>query len=351
MLKKTAIIVAGVAVLVGSIAYSKAKDSKADSRAKPQAVASNDAADKSVDKSVNKVVDRAADQYWIGVRCVAPVPEMVRAHVEVPQDGGIFVAHVVPKGPAAEAGIERHDIILAVGDKSLKKVADLIAAVDQSQGEKLTLKILRGGKLQDITLAPLKRPAEFTAKGSIAMPPGSKWHKLGEWFDQSRPGRDGRPPLRMRFMHPGMILPPLPSGMTVTVTRKGDKPAQITVKRDGKQWKITADELHKLPDDIRPHVARMIGGLNVAPSTSPGMLPPGMLPPGMLRDKLKLPDPAAIEKSVGDRIQKQIDAMNRQMKKLEKMAEDLRKERTLQEPKQSQAKAEKKTQPDPKTDK
>lgn len=341
MYKKIAIILAGVAVLLGSIAYTKAKDGKTDSRAKTPIVAPS----KDVGKS--GAGKKLFDQYWLGLRCVAPVPEIVRAHVEVPADRGIYVANVVPKGPSAAAGIQRHDIILSVGAKPIKEVADLIAAVGQSKGKKLTLEILRGGKQLDIELAPQKRPAEFVAKGSLDMPPGSKWHKLGKLFDQNRPGTDGRPPLRMRFMHPGMILPPLPSGMTVTVTRKGEEPAEITVKRDGKQWKVAADELDKLPADIRPHVTRMIGGVNVAPPTSPRALPPGML-----RGKTKMADAEEVEKSVQARIQQQIDAMSRQMKKLEAMAEALRQERaSLAETKKSAAKADEKAEPKQKADK
>jgi len=289
-------------------------------------------------KSSSQAAAKQTNQYWLGVRCVSPVPEMIRAHVEVPDDRGVFVAAVVPKGPADESGIQRHDIILAVDDKPLKEVADLIAVVEKSNGAKLTLNILRGGKQQKITVTPKKRPAEFDSRGPVAMPPGSKWQKLGKLFDQSKPGMDGRPPLRMRFMHPGTILPPLPKGMTVTVTRKGDEPAKIIVKKGDKSWELTADDVDELPIDVRPHVERMLGGQKITPPMSPGML----------RDKMKLPDPAEMQKSAQERIQKQIDAMNRQMQKLEKMAEDLRRQRSsLTEP----TKPKEAAKPEQKTDK
>jgi len=78
----------------------------------------------------------------------------------------------------------------------------LVVPVDQ-------LDVRYVGKRQNIEITPQKqRPAEFAPKGSLVMPPDSKWQKLGKWFDENRPGVDGRPPLRMRFMHPGIILPP-----------------------------------------------------------------------------------------------------------------------------------------------
>ena len=52
------------------------------------------------------------------------------------------------------------------------------------------------------------RYVENTPKRSIDVPADSKWHKLGEWFEKNQPGVDERPPLTMRFMHPGIILPP-----------------------------------------------------------------------------------------------------------------------------------------------
>ena len=334
MTRRIAIIITGVAVLMGSIAFTKAKDGKGESTDKTTVAAANENAG-------NQTAGQSG-QYWVGLRCVSSVPEMVRAHVEVPEDGGIFVANVLPKGPAAKAGIRRHDVILTAGDKRLEKVADLVAVVDRSQGKEISLKILRGGKQMDIKLTPQIRPAEYAARGPVDIPPGSKWHKLGKLFDQKQPGKDGRTPLRMRFMHPGIILPPLPPGMTVTVTRKGEEPAEITVKRDGKQWTVTVDELDELPEDIRTHVEQTIGGIKVAPPTSPGML----------SERLKMLDSAEIEKNLQIRIQKQMEAMNRQMKKLEKMSEELRKGRTSgDEPVKPEQKADKDAETPRKTEK
>ncbi|MBN2291852.1 MAG: PDZ domain-containing protein [Pirellulales bacterium] len=345
MLRKVAIIAAGLAVLFGSIALTKGKDDKADSRVTEKVAATGEDTGKSAAESISgEKTSKQADRYWLGLRCVAPLPEMIRAQVDLPAGGGIYVAKVVPKGPAAEAGIKRHDIILAAGDRPLKEVADLVAVVDRSQGKKISLTIIRGGKQQKIELTPQKQPAEYAAKGPIDFPPDSKWHKLGQLFDQTRPGKDGRPPLRMRFMHPGMILPPLPPDMTVTMIRKGDQPPKFIVKRGDEKWTVTADELDKLPADIRPHVERMIGGTNIVLPRPPGMLFPG--------ERLNMPDPAQIEKKLEQRIQKEMEAMNRQLKRLEKMAEDLRKGRTLpDESAEPQLKADKKAATEQKKDK
>ena len=274
------IIVAGTAALFVSTAHSRAKENRAKL---PQAATSRDADRVKSDtaKANTAKTDavggekKKAGQYWLGVRCIAPIPEMVRTHVEVPEDSGVFVADIVPEGPAAKAGVARHDILLATGAGPLKKVSDLIAATARSQGKPLTLEILRDGKRKSIEITPQQRPAEFEPKGSLSMPPGSKWHKLGKWFDESHPGTNGRPPLRMQFMHPGIILPP----------------------------------------GTRNHP----------------------------------PLPTDMEQAIQSRTQKQLDAVNRQIKQLNKLVEDLRQERLLfNKQKQAGAKAGEISRPDKK---
>jgi hypothetical protein len=53
----------------------------------------------------------------------------------------------------------------------------------------------------------------------------------------------------------------LPDDTTITITRKGQSPAQITVRRGDQIWDATADNYRdKLPEDVRPLADRwMIG--------------------------------------------------------------------------------------------
>ena len=109
--------------------------------------------------------------------------------------------------------------------------------------------------------------------GSLNLPADSKWHELGIWFDENHPGTAGRPPLRMRFMHPGIILPP---------------------------------------------------GTKNQPSL-----------------------PAEANQTIQPNIQNQLEAMDRQIKQLNKLVADLRQERLLfNKQKQADAKADANPQPD-----
>ena len=62
----------------------------------------------------------------------------------------------------------------------------------------------------------------------------------------------------MLFVMPGFVLPDqakdFPKDLEVTIIKKGDEPAKITVKRGDDQWEVDANSLDKLPEDIRPHV-------------------------------------------------------------------------------------------------
>lgn len=66
-------------------------------------------------------------------------------------------------------------------------------------------------------------------------------------------------------------LPPLPANVTLTIVREGDKPATVTIRRDGKTFEAVETDLSKLPADVRLYAQN---GLN----PSPGAMVPGPHP-------------------------------------------------------------------------
>jgi hypothetical protein len=130
-------------------------------------------------------------------------------------------------------------------------------------------------------------------------------------------GPDG---LNMYFVKPGLLLPgelkDFPVNLEISVTKKGQDPAKITVKRDGEQWDVSADELEKLPKDIQPFVKQMLGGggfwqqLGIGPQ---GQLKSQIqaLPTPRLREfKLSLPD-------VREKVLKQLEETTSESGKVE----------------------------------
>jgi len=255
--------------------------------------------------------------YWLGVECY-PVTEAMRAQLGLAQGQGLAVEQVVPDGPAAAAGIKRHDVLLKAGGKPLGSIADLTAAVDAAKGKPLSLELIRAGKPMHIEVTPAKRPAE-TMPGPWA-PPGSEAEAAKKWFEWFQQGAEGKPPMQFRFFHPGAILPPgapvtppLPANVSIAITRSGTEPAKIVVKRGDEKWEITENQLDKLPADLRPYVEQMLGR---GPGAGRGMrfdFVPDSVPPAPALQ----PQPKPLEK----RMEKMLEDMNRRIERLEKLFE------------------------------
>lgn len=63
----------------------------------------------------------------------------------VPEIDGALVMRVVPKSPAAEAGIRRNDVIVAIDGHQVRNAKDVQAIVDRSRvGQIVTMHVLRG---------------------------------------------------------------------------------------------------------------------------------------------------------------------------------------------------------------
>jgi hypothetical protein len=207
--------------------------------------------------------------YWIGVACEALSPAM-RAQLGLAEEQGVLIQDVVADSPAAQAGLKRYDVILAVAEQPIGAPEALAQAVAKAQDQELSVRYLRAGKETTATVKPAPRPRRPSAEEWIM--PQVDQESLKSWLDRLRgPGGMGPPPLGMRFFHPGMLLPPgasaeaaLPDDMSVTISKRGKTPATIHVERGDMSWDVTEDKLEQLPDDIRVHVERMLGRASFA---------------------------------------------------------------------------------------
>jgi len=261
--------------------------------------------------------------YWLGLDC-RPVPPVLRAQLKLPEDQGLVVQQIMPESPAAAAGIEQYDVLVKADGKPLRKLQDLIDAVDASKDKDLALEFIRGGKSTKIEAKPAKRP-----ESQLPLPGPGKVEELPhEWmhryFDQFVPGEEGKP-WRFRFWGPGTILPPdakpgrpMPGNLQVTMTRSGDDPVKIVVKRGDEKWEVTEGELGKLPDDVRPHVERMLG-----------RTPPPEAPEGWSGDFEFVPDWPGLRWQFRPegRLEQRMEEMNRRIDELRKSLDQMRERR------------------------
>lgn len=291
--------------------------------------------------------------YWIGLAC-SPARASLRAQLGLPEDQGLVVEMVVPDSPAAKAKIKRHDVLLNAGDKPLGNVPDLIDAIQAAKHKEVSIELIRGGKRQVVTIVPAK-PPEDEAPTDVGEGPEGPLHALelllkslheGEadeatqralkYLKQLQRGEALRGPLRWRFVGPGAILPPgawprppLPGNMSITITKKGDQPAKITVKQGGEKWEVTEEELDKLPDKVRPHVEGMLGRVVGGPKDHVRWLDfvPDWRAPLRPEARPEGPPETRRESPPEAGLQRRLEEMNRQIERLHKSIEELRERR------------------------
>jgi len=241
-------------------------------------------------------------KFWIGIICMPLEDELLKTHLGL--EHGLLVTRVIEDSPADRAGLRKNDILIAVDDKPLVNLRVMAATIEKVQENELSLELIRAGKRQNVDVAPARRPARQAAEEGAADGELSReWKRLQKMLREHGvvPELDGD---SFTFVMPGFILPDenkdFPKDLEVTITKKGEAKAAITVKRGDKQWDIDAESLGELPENIRPHVRQMLGrqpkmSIRVETDGTEWLdkLPKNLLSPRILKKSLELaPDSA-----------------------------------------------------------
>jgi membrane-associated protease RseP (regulator of RpoE activity) len=277
------------------------------------------------------------ETYWLGVEC-GPVPKMLQVHLGLPENQGLLITQVVLDGPAAKAGLVASDILMAAGEKKLAHPADLVEAVNQAKGKPLALELIHAGKTKYLRVTPELRP-QLAPEGPAGQAVDESWRQIEQWIQKMRPG-GAMPPmplgqdlnalkdtLKFRFLGPGAILSQsgataamaLPGNLSISISKTGNLPAQIVVKRDNQQWEVTEKELDKLPADIRPHVERMLSGISISGASTIFDFGPNLAPPPKPTIKKPQRGPA------GPTMDQRLEKLNRQVEEMRKQLDTLKK--------------------------
>ena len=186
---------------------------------------------------------------WIGVSC-EPVPDALRAHVDLKEGQGLMVTKVMPGSPAEKAGLAVHDILLKVNGDPLKSRESLIQAVSDAGEQGVQLEWLHKGETRTQAVRPVKRPEQL-APAIPGLDFKAKELKLTR-------------PFHMRFFGPAFEMPAhakkdFPKDLKLEIRKEGPEPARIVVQKGDQKWEITDQDLDQLPDDVRPYVERFAG--------------------------------------------------------------------------------------------
>jgi membrane-associated protease RseP (regulator of RpoE activity) len=83
---------------------------------------------------------------WLGVT-MEPVSDELRAQLPIEKGAGLVLRSVIPDGPAAQAGLQKNDVLVKLDDQILVNGNQLCALVlMKKDGEKVRLTYFRGGK-------------------------------------------------------------------------------------------------------------------------------------------------------------------------------------------------------------
>jgi membrane-associated protease RseP (regulator of RpoE activity) len=202
------------------------------------------------------VAPAATPDHWVGI-VLRDASAALLAQLGL--EHGLVAEDVMPDSPASKGGLQRHDVIVAVGDTQIRSGHDLMQAVAEGKDAELEFHVVRNGEKQSLKITPVKRPADQYGGGPPVVRglPGEAIKRL--W--RELPGEVGN--VEVDVLGPGVLFRSrpitLPEGVRVTIEREGSQPAKVAVKRGEESWEITEKELEKLPNELREPVRAMLG--------------------------------------------------------------------------------------------
>jgi serine protease DegQ len=102
----------------------------------------------------------AARHAYIGVQPRTLTPQIAQ-RPGVNRTSGVVVLAVVTQSPAAVAGVQPGDVIVAINGQDTPTAESLIAALRNSKpGDRLQLTVLRGTQTQQISVTVADRPGQ-----------------------------------------------------------------------------------------------------------------------------------------------------------------------------------------------
>jgi hypothetical protein len=124
-----------------------------------------------------------SDQAWLGV-AIDEVSEVLASQLGLAPGVGLVVTYVTPESPAAKAGVQKNDVLVALDGQQLVLPAQLRKLVHvRKTGDTIELTFYRAGKKQTVSATLAKAPPRVAA-----LEDGQPW--MGPLYGLSYPFRN-----------------------------------------------------------------------------------------------------------------------------------------------------------------
>jgi serine protease Do len=180
---------------------------------------------------------------WLGVAVQSVTPELADA-LDLDTQIGALVSQVTPDAPAADAGVERGDVIVRFGSQEIRKMRELPRAVaDTAPGTRVEVEVIRDGKhrTQTVEVGELKDEERSAAAVSESDDRGS----TAFGFDISDVPTELRSQLGLGSKEGALITRIYPDG---AADRSGLRAGDVIVEVDRAPVAGGLDAEHKLHD-------------------------------------------------------------------------------------------------------
>jgi S1-C subfamily serine protease len=139
---------------------------------------------------------RVVQPAWLGISATTVDARLAETLEGLPVDRGVYVMGLGANSPAAKAALvpsgvdarrrpkQGGDIIVAIGGKEVKSVADLVSILNhQLPGDQVTLTVLRNGEKIQVPVTLGEWPEPATTKEELSEAPG----ELEKWLLPEKP--------------------------------------------------------------------------------------------------------------------------------------------------------------------
>jgi serine protease Do len=106
------------------------------------------------------------DHPYLGIQMATLTPEIrqrltSKLGVKLSADKGVLLVDIVPRSPAADAGLRQGDLILRINNQSVTKIEEVQRLVENSQiGNPLQIQVERNGQITQVAVKPQPLPAQ-----------------------------------------------------------------------------------------------------------------------------------------------------------------------------------------------